>query len=884
MRLVIIDAANCFYRAFFAIPLLRNRDGFPTNALLGFTNMLRKVIREEQPEGIVIALDPPGGSFRKSIYPQYKANRDAQPEDLSLQFQVLRELIDALRISKLEVPGFEADDIVATLVKKAPQNSHVVIVSTDRDLMQLVSSEVNLLDTIKNKRWGPAEVEERFGVTPEELLDFRALVGDASDNIPGVKGIGEKGAAKLIEEWGNLESVLSNSHLIKGKRTREALTENADEARLSKTLSTLRTDIPLEWDEKSFFLKDPDSEKLSSLLDRLELTRLKAELLPEEQAVSEVSGVNCEITCVSDGLSLSSCLNSIKTADVLSLALASPFPQSGFPEKAYGLAIGCDRKAAFYLDFSSLSISPTLKSFVSLFESESAPSWMSFDTKILRSFFLIHGFNLPDPYFDINLAAFLVNSSQKLTVESVALRAVDLHLESWEDLTGKGAKARKFSELSIDELSRVSCKQSVALFALEKNLSSQLKSTGVESLFKEIEIPLTRVLSNMECCGVRIDKDVLALLDAEFSKKLVGLERSIHKLAGEPFSIGSPKQLQRILFEKLSLPVIKKTKTGYSTDEGVLVQLAQHHDLPSQVLDFRRLSKLRSTYVKALPPLQKNQTGRVHPIFHQNGAATGRLSCSNPNVQNIPIRTEDGVRIREAFVPKDGHILISADYSQVELRVLAHYSEDLSLIDAFSKNEDIHTRTASEVSRVSIDKVSTEMRAKAKAVNFGIVYGLSAFGLSQQLGIATSEAEETIKAYFSRYEGIERFLVSTREEAKRQGYVQTLLGRRRYLPDLGSKNKMMRSAAERMAVNTVIQGTAADLIKKAMITIDRVVSSEGLQASMILQVHDELVFEVSMEQRDVLIEIVREHMENVYQLRVPLTVEVNTGTNWRGAH
>lgn len=884
MRLVIIDAANCFYRAFFAIPLLRNRDGFPTNALLGFTNMLRKVIREEQPEGIVVALDPPGGSFRKSIYPQYKANRDAQPEDLSLQFPVLRELVDALRISKLEVPGFEADDIVATLVKKAPQNSNVVIVSTDRDLMQLVSSEVNLLDTIKNKRWGPAEVEERFGVTPEELLDFRALVGDASDNIPGVKGIGEKGAAKLIEEWGDLESVLLNSHQIKAKRTREALTANADEARLSKTLSTLRTDIPLVWDEKSFLLKDPDSEKLSSLLDRLELTRLKAELLPEEQTISEVSSVNCEITCVSDDLSLSSCLNSIKSSDVLSLSLASPFPQSGFPEKAHGLAIGCDRNSAFYLDFSSLSINPTLKSFVSLFESESAPSWMSFDTKILRSFFLIHGFDLPDPRFDINLAAFLVNSSQKLTIESVASRAVDLHLESWEDLTGKGAKARKFSELSIDELSRVSCKQSVALISLEEILSSQLKSTGVESLFKEIELPLTRVLSNMECRGVRIDKDVLTLLDAEFSNKLVGLERSIHKLAGEPFSIGSPKQLQRILFEKLSLPVIKKTKTGYSTDEGVLVQLAQHHDLPSQVLDFRRLSKLRSTYVKALPPLQKNQTGRVHPIFHQNGAATGRLSCSNPNVQNIPIRTEDGVRIREAFVPKDGHILISADYSQVELRVLAHYSEDPSLIDAFSKDEDIHTRTASEVSRVSVDEVNAEMRAKAKAVNFGIVYGLSAFGLSQQLGIATSEAEETIKAYFSRYEGIERFLVSTREEAKRQGYVQTLLGRRRYLPDLGSKNKMIRSAAERMAVNTVIQGTAADLIKKAMITIDRVVSSEGLQASMILQVHDELVFEVSTEQKDVLVEIVREHMENVYRLRVPLTVEVNTGINWRGAH
>lgn len=881
---MVIDAANCFYRAFFAIPPLRNRDGFPTNAILGFTTMLRKVIREETPDGVVIALDPPGGSFRKDLYADYKANRDAQPEDLSLQFPVLRELADALMIPRLEVPGFEADDIVATLVNKAPKSSEVVIISTDRDLMQLVSSRVCLLDTIKNKRWGPKEVEERFGVTPEKLLDFRALVGDSSDNIPGVKGIGEKGAAHLINDWGDLELVLANSHDIKAKRAREALLAHPDDARLSKLLSTLRTDVPVTWDEKAFLLKEANTTSLSALFDRLELKRLKKDFLPSGVEISEVSNPTYDVTIVDNEMSLEACVNTIRNSTDLGLSLASPSPTSGFPEAASGLAIAAGVDSVFYLDLNTLDVPSTAKILSKTLNSEKGPSWKSFDTKVLRSFFLFHGELLPDPEFDVSLAAFLIDSSQKLTVEAVALRELDRNLVSWADLVGKGSTARDFCELSIEELSQVSCSQSLALLALEKIFSPALRSMDLEQLFLQVELPLTKVLSDMEYTGIKIDTDILKTLDAEFSEQLNDLETSIYKLAGESFSIGSPKQLQRILFDKLSLPTIKKTKTGYSTDEGVLLQLAQHHDLPSHVLEYRRLAKLRNTYVKALPPLVRNQTKRIHPIFHQTGAATGRLSCSNPNVQNIPIRTSDGARIREAFVPEDEHVLISADYSQVELRILAHYSEDPSLIDAFKKNEDIHTRTASEVSGVPVSEVDNTLRSRAKAVNFGIIYGLSPFGLSQQLGITSLEAERTIGAYFDRYQGVKEFLAATRDEAKDLGYVRTLLGRRRYLPELRSKNRMMRSAAERMAVNTIIQGTAADLIKKAMISIAENLSGERVKGSMILQVHDELVFEVSLEAKDTLIELVRFHMEGACQLRVPLTVDVNTGSNWRGAH
>ncbi len=885
MRLVVIDAANCFYRAFFAIPPLRNSDGLPTNALLGFTNMVRKVLREEEPDGIVIAMDPSGGSFRNDLYPEYKANREAQPEDLRAQFAVLPELAEALRIPILEVKGFEADDVIATLAATAPKGGELLVVSTDKDLMQLVSGKVVLLDTMKDRRVGPTEVEERFGVPPDKLLDVRALVGDPSDNIPGVKGIGEKGAAKLITEWGTLENLLENAGEVSGKKARTALEEQADAARLSKELATLRTDVPVAWDKKQFVCQEPDADTLRALFTRLEFTRLLDEF---GAPASETTNSELSCTTVSTSGAAKKAATALRKSPRIALVAAGIDSPGGLPADPVGIAVVGEEGVAFYFDVneetSKLTRDDLWGTVSKVFSGRGAPEWVAWNSKTLLTLFAEAGCSVPAPAFDVELGGFLLDPAAPRTPKAQAARFLDRRIDAWEDVAGKGAKATPAHELDRADVAAWAANQAAALLELASHQAPLLERDGLDSLFREVEMPLCEVLSAMERRGVRIDESVLGRLEKEFDDELARIEARIFELAGEEFSVGSPKQLQHILFEKLALPVIRKTKTGYSTDEGVLEQLAAHHELPSYVLAFRRLSKLRSTYVVALPPLVDKRTGRIHPTFHQTGAATGRLSSSHPNVQNIPIRTEDGVRIREAFVPAEGRILMSADYSQVELRILAHFSGDPSLIDAFQTGQDIHRRTAAEVAGIALEDVDDDARARAKAVNFGIIYGLSAFGLANQLHIASAEAQETIDAYFARYGGVRDFIEETRERAKEEGYVTTLLGRRRYLPDLRSKNRALRSAAERMAVNTVIQGTAADLMKKAMVTIHRSVADDPLEAALILQVHDELVFEVSENDREALEERVREHMEGVAELSVPLSVDVGVGSSWRAAH
>ncbi len=512
------------------------------------------------------------------------------------------------------------------------------------------------------------------------------------------------------------------------------------------------------------------------------------------------------------------------------------------------------------------------------------PAWVGYDTKSLQSLFAEAGLVLPLPEIDVEIAAQILETSGGRQLPALASEFLGQSIPSWEEVAGRGAKAKEPEELGLETVSNWSAIQAQTLLAMNAPLRERLESDGLARLFDEIERPLTAVLSRMERAGIRIDEDFLGHLSMEYEKELGRIESEIYRLAGEEFLVGSPKQLQVILYEKLGLPILKKTKTGYSTAESVLEQLTGHHELPAQILAWRKLSKLKSTYVDALPPLVDERTGRIHPTFNQIGAATGRLSANNPNVQNIPIRGDQGVRIREAFIPRDGQIFVSADYSQVELRILAHYSGDHSLVEAFRKGEDIHRRTAAEVAGITIDEVTDEQRARAKAVNFGIIYGSTAFGLSQQLGIASAEAQETIDAYFARYEGVRRFLDETTEQAKKDGFVRTLLGRRRSLPDLNSRNRVLRQAAERMATNTVIQGTAADLIKKAMVEVDRAMSDRQLDATMILQVHDELVFETSEAAEAELATVVREKMEGVAELSVPLTVELGRGANWREAH
>ncbi len=887
-KILLIDGTNSLYRAFFAIPPLRAPDGTPTHAAYGFVNMLIKVIREEAPDRVIVVFDARGPTFRHELYDAYKANREAQPEDLAIQFPIVRKLIDAYRIPVVSVPNFEADDVIATLVERASKDAQIAIVSTDKDLMQLVSDRVTLLDGVKGRRYGPSEVEERFGVRPDHILDLRALAGDPSDNIPGVKGIGEKGAAKLIAEWGSLENLIEHRAEIKATRARNALDSQLEEARLSKRLATLRTDapVPSELDEGS--LQPPDRDALRALFERLGFVRLVEAIDAEgDVAVPRRAETPVTVERLEDATSLDAVLDELRALPMIPLVcvLGEDAPMSG---GVVGLAFGLADDRAAYLAIGAgsgaLSMEFVIERLRPLLEGADARAWSACDTKQIQIVFGELGLELQTPAFDLGIASQLLDPTGANSFSALAQHELGRKLVSWEDLAGRGAKAKPARELLVEDVAAWAGQQACALCALRERLLDRLERDGLSTLCDAVELPLTGVLARMHRTGVRIDELLLEKLSEEWSLRLEEIEAKIYELAGERFLISSPKQLQKILFEKLKLPPIKKTKTGYSTDEGVLVQLASKHDLPVAILAYRRLAKLKSTYVDALPPLVNPATGRIHPTFHQLGAATGRLSAADPNVQNIPIRSEEGIRIREGFIPAAGKLLLSADYSQVELRILAHFSKDQSLVDAFARGDDIHRRTAAEIAGIDLKDVSDDQRAHAKAVNFGILYGLSAFGLANQLGIASAEAQQTIDAYFARYRGVRAFIDGTIDEARERGFVQTLLGRRRYFPDLASRNRTLRQAAERMAVNSVIQGTAADLIKKAMVDLAPAVDEADLSAEMILQVHDELVFEVPPAKVAALSALVVERMEGVWPLRVRLRVDVGVGANWREAH
>ncbi len=892
-RWVLIDVANCLYRAFFApFPPLRTADGVPTKAVYVFGNMLRKLLREQQPDAVAMVMDPPGGGFRRELYAEYKATRDAQPEELTQQIPLARELAAAWRIPLLEVPGYEADDVIATLVERVPDDVEVVIVSTDKDLMQLVGERVTLLDSMKDRRIGPAEVEERFGVPPAQLLDVRALVGDSSDNIPGVRGIGEKGAAELVREWGSLERLLENAPQVKAKKAREALLAHADEARLSKRLSTLKRDVPLPIEPAALARVEPDRAALAQLYRRLEFTRLLEELEREGASAPAAAAEPLSFNIAADAAALASATLALAQAERLSIVLVGDPEEGGLVPDPAGVALAGEPGVAVYVPIhgvtllaaAGLPFGEVAAALAPLLTGSGARPWLARNTKRVQTLFAEAGVPLPLPTFDVELAGFLIDPSFQRGMPALASAWLGRPHRAFEEVAGRGAKATPAAELPLDAVARWAVEEASVLLALAPRLAERLRVDELAPLFEGVELPLTAVLSGMEREGVRVDEAKLAELSREYERELALLSARIEALAGEPFLVNSPKQLGQILFEKLKLPVVKKTKTGYSTDESVLEQLSSQHELPAAVLAWRRLAKLKSTYVDALPPLVDPHSGRIHPTFHQTGAATGRLSSSNPNVQNIPIRTPEGVRIREAFVPSEGQLLLSADYSQVELRIVAHYSGDESLIEAFARGEDVHRRTAAEVHGISPESVSDEQRAHAKAINFGIIYGSSAFGIANQLGIAQAEAQQTIDRYFARYRGVRRFLDETVEQARAQGFVRTLLGRRRYLPDLGSRNRALRQAAERMAVNTVIQGTEADLIKQAMVDVAAALREAGLAARMILQVHDELVFEVPEAELAVLTELVQGRMEAACALRVPLRVDVGCGRNWREAH
>jgi DNA polymerase-1 len=885
-RVVLVDGTNALYRAFFA-PMadLRAPDGTPTKAVLVFTNMLLKTLREERPDYCVVVFDARGKTFRHDAFAAYKAGRDAQPEDLSAQIPLAKEIVDALELPTLVVPDFEADDVIATLVRKAPPAARVSVVSTDRDLMQLVDERVQLLDGIRDRRYTPEEVEKRFGVPPSQVLDVRALVGDKSDNIPGVKGIGEKGAAQMIREWGDLETLIAHAGEIKAKRAREALERHADDARLSKELATLREDVPLDGDFERYRLRDPDRERLRALYRRLGFVRLLESLEAESSgaAAPQVTASDVVVETLADSADLAAFAKQAATLPCVAIVCVDG-GGSAVAAQPLGVALALSSESALWARIGETGVlfEALAKALGPVLAGDVA--WIGDDTKRTRALFAEQGFTLPLPWFDVGLAGQLVDYSGPQGVSALAVQHLGREVATWEELAGRGAKAKSFEEIPAESLARWAGEHAAAVSALRAPLDAQLEAQGLGTLYTEVELPLTAVLADMERDGVRVDEGVLEALSEEYAAQLTSIEKEIHALAGEPFLISSPKQLQHILFEKLKLPASKKTKTGYSTDESVLEQLAAKHELPERILAYRRLSKLVNTYIDALPRLIDEQTGRVHPTYNQLGAATGRLSATQTNVQNIQIRTEEGIRIREAFVPAEGCVLASADYSQVELRILAHFSEDEGLRQAFRDGDDIHRRTAAEVWEVAPEDVSADQRARAKAVNFGIIYGLSAFGLANQLGIASAEAQETIDAYFARYSGVQRFIEETIAAAKKDGAVRTLLGRRRALPEIASRNRALRQAAERMAVNTVVQGTAADLIKCAMLAVSASLRETGSGARVVLQVHDELVLEVPKREMEAVRERVTEVMEGVLPLEVPLRVDIGVGRNWREAH
>jgi len=855
-RLYLIDASGYVYRAFHALPALGTSRGLPTNAVYGFTNMIAKLLREERPQHLAAVFDLPGETFRDRLYADYKATRAPVPDELRPQIGYVRKVVAALRLPVVEVPGVEADDVIGTLARQASlAGLETVLVTGDKDLMQLVDERTTWFDTMRDRRYGPAEVRERFGVEPALVADVLGLMGDPIDNIPGVSGIGEKTAAALVRELGPVEHILEHLDAVErsgvrgAKKIRDTLAREAETARLSKRLAVIRCDLPLTLDLDALRWEGPDVELLRPLFAELEFTSLLRDLAP--------GGAAPEVEYVT-----------VRSAGEIRAALA-PLAAAG----AVAMAPVGERLEALALAGPSGPVvllaepgAPGALDALAPLVSDPGVAKLGADLKALRVGLARRGVALAGPPFDLALASYCLNPSR--AEHGVAALAEELLGSARDD---------------GDDPARAACRAARAAHALRPLLEERLRAHAMDRLFHELEMPLAEVLAEMELAGVLVDVAVLRALSAEFAATLERLMAEIYVLSGGEFNINSPPQLRSVLFERLGISPrgVRRGKTGLSTDEAVLTRLAEQHPLPAKILDYRGLSKLKSTYVDALPALVDPATGRIHTSFNQTVAATGRLSSSDPNLQNIPIRSEEGRRIRAAFVAAPGHRLMSADYSQIELRVLAHLAEDRALIDAFTSGEDIHARTAAEV---FADRPPAEGRRLAKVMNYGIVYGMGAARAARELGVSQAAAAAYIERYLGRYPGVRAFIDTTIAGARARGWVTTVLGRRRYLPELGARDPAVRQFAERAATNTPIQGSAADLIKLAMLEVRRRLAAAGGGARLLLQVHDELVLEVPTDRLDEVASTVRDAMEGVFPLRVPLEVAVRHGANWTEAH
>lgn len=880
-KVILIDGNSLVYRAFFALPTsLATASGQITNAVYGFTSMLIKLLKDEKPDAVIVAFDK-GKPHRMSMYQEYKAHRPERPDELKSQFPLVREVLNVLRIPIVEMSGYEADDILATLAKKLEEENQVLIVTGDRDALQLVTPSVTVLATRRGitdmKRYDREGVIERFGVPPEKMADLLGLKGDPSDNIPGVPGVGEKTAAKLIQEFGNLESVLDNADRIEAKRFREALKKHREIACLSKELAVLENDLPVQIDLDQCKLGGWDQSDVKNVFESLEFNTLLNRLFDENAATSEpkMTSVGVEAHEIQNLSELNRLTAHLETAKRfgLEMEIGGKYPADLILNS---LAFSVEEKSKtdeITTKVYRVSLMPktgkiakeiSLQTLRPFFENQNYQA-ITYDAKPKLLALRNLGIFFKSLSFDCQIAAHLLQPGEKYAAPDLVSKYLQVKLEVKDE----------------QEQILAQCQQ---VQRLQDVLQEELENEGLRPIFEQVEMPLVQVLANMEWAGVGINLETLNSLNSKVSESLIQLEEEIHNLAGEEFNINSSQQLSKILFEKLGLEAKKRTKTGYSTDSSVLSKLVGKHPVIPNILRYRELAKLKSTYIDALPRLVNSKTKRLHTTFSQVGTTTGRLSSSNPNLQNIPIRTDLGRQIRGAFVPaRTTDEFLVADYSQIELRILAHFSECSDLLEAFAQDEDIHRSTASEVFGVQPQAVNEEMRRRAKAVNFGIIYGISPFGLSEQLGIDKDEAETYIDRYFEKYYEVRRFIDSTIADAYDKGFVTTLMGRRRFIPELKSGNYQIRSLGERLAINTRIQGSAADIIKIAMIELDKEFNLQGLQAMMILQVHDELVFEVPPFEREVVLNLVEEKMENAYPLKSRLKIDAAFGSNWREA-
>ncbi|MDQ0161098.1 DNA polymerase I [Aeribacillus alveayuensis] len=868
-KLILIDGNSIAYRAFFALPLLNNEKGIHTNAIYGFTNILMKILEEEKPTHILVAFDAGKTTFRHKTYKDYKGGREKTPPELSEQFPFIRELLDAYNISRYELENYEADDIIGTLAKKAEKEGfEVKIITGDKDLTQLATEKVTVAITRKGitdvDPYTPETIQEKYGLTPPQIIDMKGLMGDQSDNIPGVPGIGEKTAIKLLKQFGTVENLLEALDEVSGKKLKEKLAEYKEQALMSKQLATIQCDAPIDITLDDMTYHGYEVQKVIKILKELGFNSILAKLGEAEEVKEQVSDIKFEtVQSLSEQVLTDEAAFIVEmldenyhTGDIIGFGIANQNGNFFIPTK---VAIQSEQFKQWAKDERKRKI---------VFDGKQAIvslRWRNIE---------LNGID-----FDVLIASYLLNPSQ--STDQLASIAQEQNLsvvQSDEAIYGKGAKRHVPAESVVSEHV---ARKAYAVNILKQELEKELKENEQYELFSELELPLSKILADMEATGVKVDVQRLNEMGKEIEEKLQKLEKFIYELAGEEFNINSPKQLGVILFEKLNLPVIKKTKTSYSTSADVLEKLKDQHEIVEQILHYRQLGKLQSTYIEGLKKVVHKDTNKVHTRFNQALTQTGRLSSTDPNLQNIPIRLEEGRKIRQAFIPShDGWVIFAADYSQIELRVLAHISGDENLIEAFRQDLDIHTKTAMDVFHVREDEVTDYMRRQAKAVNFGIVYGISDYGLSQNLGISRKEAAEFIKRYFDSFKGVKEYMEEIVQEAKQKGYVTTLMHRRRYIPEITSRNFNVRSFAERTAMNTPIQGSAADIIKKAMIDMAKQLKEKGLKTKLLLQVHDELIFEAPKDEIDVLKQLVPEVMEKAIELKVPLKVDYAFGPSW----